>query len=127
MDETRRTDEAPALRAGRLEGIGLPDLLWALCRRGATGALTLSRGGTRKSVCIEDGRIVFASSNDPDDRLGELFLKRGTISLDQLEDALHKAHTGKRLGTLLVEAGFGEVTVAPDLGGRPRVITGVLP
>jgi len=33
----------------------------------------------------------------------------------------------ERLGTLLVEAGFGEVTVAPDLGGRPRVITGVLP
>ena len=105
MEDTRQSDRAPALRGGRLEGMSLPDLLWSLCEQKKTGVLQLSRFELRKSIYIEEGQIVFASSSDPDDRLGELFLREGTITLDQLQESLSQLSRGKRLGTLLVEAG----------------------
>jgi hypothetical protein len=93
------------LVSGRLEGIRIPDLLWALCRKSKTGTLTVSRWPFRKTLYFEEGRIVFAASTDPEDRLGEMFLRQGRIRLDHLEAALAQLHTGKRIGTLLVEAG----------------------
>ena len=102
----RPYEELPsALLAGRLQGFSLPDLLWALCRNAATGVLRLRRADVERAVYVEEGRIVFASSSDPDDRLGEQFLRRGVITIDQLEAAISRLAMGKRLGTLLVEAG----------------------
>ena len=105
MEQDRPSEIRSALLAGRLEGFSLPDLLWSLCRCQGTGVLRLFGAGFEKSVYIEDGRIVFASSSDPDDRLGEMFLRAGLIKIDQLEQAVAQLSTGKRLGTLLVEAG----------------------
>ncbi|HEX5045218.1 MAG TPA: DUF4388 domain-containing protein [Candidatus Polarisedimenticolaceae bacterium] len=90
---------------GRLEGVSLPDLLWELCRAGKTGVLQLTRQGIRKSVYVKDGSIVFATSSDANDRLGELLLREGLVTLDQLEAAIARLGQGKRLGGLLVEAG----------------------
>lgn len=98
-------DSLRSLRGGRLEGVGIPDLLWGICSAGATGVLSLQRGSVTKRVYVQEGRIVFASSSDPDDRLGECLLRDGRISLDQLEEAAARLGTGKRIGTLLVEAG----------------------
>ena len=94
-----------SLTAGRLEGIGIPELLWNLCRRRSTGVLYLTVRGVTKKVYISEGRIIFAASGDPDDRLGEMLLRDGTIRLAALERATTRLHEGKRLGTLLVEAG----------------------
>jgi len=106
MQLDRSYDELPsALVAGRLQGIGVPDLLWTLCRSGATGVLRITRCDIEKAVYVEEGRIVFATSSDPDDRLGEMFLRRGLVSIDQLDQAISGLSSGKRLGTLLVEAG----------------------
>ena len=105
MDEMQDSEIPSPLLAGRLEGINLPDLLWALGRRRSTGVLKVVSGGAGKTLYYQDGRIVFAASSDADDRLGELFLRRGMIGLDDLERALDSMHTGKRLGTLLVEQG----------------------
>ncbi len=79
--------------------------------------LKLSHGTVQKSVYIQDGRIVFASSSDPDDRLGELLLRVGMVRLAQLEEVLGRLDSGKRLGTLLVEAGH----LAPE-----KLVEGVL-
>ena len=105
MEHDRPTEIRSALLAGRLEGFSLPDLLWSLCRCQGTGVLRLVRGDFETAVYIEEGRIVFASSSDPDDRLGELFLRGGLVKIDQLEQAVSQLHTGRRLGALLVEAG----------------------
>jgi hypothetical protein len=105
MDETRQSEFAPALQAGRLEGISIPDLLWAFCQQERTGTLRVACGGNEKTVYFESGQIVFAASSHPDDRLGERLLRQGIITLDQLIDAVMQLHTGKRLGALLVEAG----------------------
>ncbi len=105
MDETNLRDGFPGLVAGRLEGLAVPDLMWLLCRRRATGVLHLQRGDVAKKVFFLEGHIVFAASSDPDDRLGELLLRDGLVDLEQLEDAIAKLYLGKRLGTLLVEMG----------------------
>jgi hypothetical protein len=105
MDERMDNTLSPSLVSGRLEGISVPDLVWNVCRRRATGVLHLTLRGTTKKIYVADGRIIFAGSSDPNDRLGEMLLREGVITLDQLEQAIVKLSSGKRLGTLLVEAG----------------------
>ncbi len=117
MERKHDGEHSPGLVSGRIEGISIPDLLWAICRMRQTGTLRLTQDEVTKTVYIEDGRIVFAASQDPDDRLGEQMLRQGWITLDQLEDALSRQGSGKRLGTLLVEAGH----LSPD-----RLVEGVL-
>ncbi len=105
MQETSLPEDSVGLVAGRLEGMSVPDLMWLLCRRRGTGVLHLSRRGVAKRVFFQNGRIVFAASSDPNDRLGEMLLREGIIDLEQFEDAVSKLCLGKRLGTLLVETG----------------------
>lgn len=93
------------LHAGRLEGVALPDLLWALCRAGKTGVVRFQDKQSETKVYLESGCIVFAGSTRPDDRLGEQLLRQGRISLAQLESAVQRIAAGKRIGTLLVESG----------------------
>ncbi len=105
MQDNVASSISPGLLSGRLEGISLPDLMWSLCRGRRTGVLNLTREAVRKAIYVQEGRIVFAASSDPDDRLGELLLREGAIKLEQLENALRFIGSGKRLGTILVEAG----------------------
>lgn len=118
MEQQTTTVGLPAsLVNGRLEGISVPDLLWDLCRRKSSGVLSLTARGITRRVYIDAGRIVFAASGDPNDRLGELLLRDDVITLDQLEAAIAKLPSGKRLGTILVEAGH----LSPD-----NLVRGVL-
>jgi hypothetical protein len=98
--------ESPFPRQGSLAEIGFCEVLAALCRGRETGVLRLDGGSADKSVYLQQGRIVFASSKDPDDRLGELLLTRGIIQREQLEQATLKVGAGRRLGTILVEMGI---------------------
>jgi len=117
MDQSNESGLPASLVNGRLEGLSVPELLWNLCRRSSTGVLHLTSRGITKKVYFNDGRIVFALSGDPDDRLGDLLLRDGLITLDQLEGALAQLSSGKRLGTLLVGAGH----LSPD-----NLVRGVL-
>ena len=104
------TEDAPSLARvawpnGRLADHEFADLVREVHGRRWTGLLTLNHMGIEKSVRIQDGRLVFASSSSADDRLGELLLKRGRITLDQYVEAGRGIRKGKRLGTVLVEMG----------------------
>lgn len=90
---------------GSLAEQDFPRLVQALHERQWTGVLTLSHAGAGKSVVVQDGRMVFASSSSRDERLGELMLRRGRITLRQLADAGKAMVPGRRLGTVLVEQG----------------------
>jgi hypothetical protein len=105
MNQNKPSGLPASLVNGRLEGLSVPDLLWNLCRSRSTGVLHVTSRGITKKVYIDEGRIVFAGSGDPDDRLGDLLLREGLISLDQLEAAIARLSGGKRLGTLLVDGG----------------------
>jgi hypothetical protein len=91
--------------AGRLEGTDVPALIRELHRRNETGQLHIYRDGVHRTIFIESGRVAFASSSDPNDRLGEHLLRQGKITLNQLEAALAQQDSEKRLGTRMMEAG----------------------
>ena len=90
---------------GSLATRDLAELMLDLSAQRFSGLLILSSGGVGKNVTLQDGRMVFASSTSPDERLGELLLRRGRISLRQYSDAGAALAPGKRLGTVLVEQG----------------------
>src|SRR6266478_3694795 len=93
--------------SGRLRDTKLPTLLRFLQRNKKTGILNIHRNDLDKSIYIKNGDIVFATSKYPDDRLGELLLKIGKITLDQYETSVRLLkQAGKRQGTILVEQGF---------------------
>ena len=48
---------------------------------GETGVLTFRKGDVTKSVHLHMGRVVYARSSDPDERLGESLLLRGKITV----------------------------------------------
>jgi Domain of unknown function (DUF4388) len=91
---------------GSLVQRDFPDLVQDLAEHRWTGVLTLTNAGIGRSVTVQEGRLVFASSSSPDDRLGELLLRRGRISFRQYVDAGKAIVPGKRLGTILVEQGI---------------------
>jgi hypothetical protein len=96
---------APSDWSGRLEGVSPAELIWEICRAHRTGVIRVTRHPVQRELYVQDGQIVFATSSDPNDRLGERLLRQRKISLDHLEVALGQLRSGKRLGTLLVEAG----------------------
>ena len=91
---------------GRLDDEDVPDLIQTLNREHWTGALRLERGDERIGITVEAGRLVFAASSNADYRLGPRLLRRGAITLRQLEDAGKALSPGRRLGTVLVEEGL---------------------
>jgi uncharacterized protein DUF4388 len=93
---------------GSLAERDVPELVQFVHERRWTGALTLTHMGVGKSIQVQDGRLVFASSTSPDERLGVLLLRRGKVSLRQLTEAGEAVKPGKRLGTVLVERGLLE-------------------
>ncbi len=90
---------------GSLAQRDFPNLAHHLYEQSFSGSLTLTHAGMGKSVTIQDGRLVFASSSDPDERLGELLLRRGRVSFRQYVEAGRAVAPGRRLGALLVEQG----------------------
>jgi hypothetical protein len=96
------TDEL--LISGDLSEIRLPTLLMSLYKNQETGVLTV-QGRHRKTLYILEGHVVFASSTDPDDRLGETLLKRGIIGVHQYLRSAQLIRPGRRQGEILLEEG----------------------
>src|SRR6188474_1349502 len=90
---------------GRLSELSLPDVLQYLRQGKATGILTLVSGGARKALYLKDGRVCFASSNLPNDRLGEILIREGKITVEEYEASIKAIGKGKRQGKALIEMG----------------------
>lgn len=88
-----------------LEERPVPDVLRPLHIERKTGPLRVARGRIGKTLYLSGGRLIFATSTDPDDRLGEMLLRKGLISYRVLEESVRAIKAGKRQGTLLVESG----------------------
>jgi len=87
----------------------LVDLLQKLLSSKATGILTLQYNGQEKSIFVKEGKIVFASSNLPDDRLGNILVRAGKLTREQAEAVSKlKGATRKKFGAIIVELGFLE-------------------
>jgi hypothetical protein len=82
-----------------------PDLVQALYERKWTGLLVFNHMAVEKLVSVQNGHLVFASSSNRDDRLGEVLMRTGRITLKQFMDASRKIKQGTRLGAILVDDG----------------------
>jgi hypothetical protein len=97
-------DEGLILR-GDIAETSVPELLRSVLGSGETGVLTFRKDNATKSVHLHMGRVVYARSSNPDERLGEDLLLRGKITVRQYLEASKLVAPGRRLGTILVELG----------------------
>ena len=88
---------------GDIRGSGTPKILRTILVSGESGVLSFWNGVFTKRVFISHGRIVQITSNNPDERLGELLLFDGKITARQFVEASKLIRPGKKLGTILVE------------------------
>jgi len=91
--------------SGDLSEIHLPQLLMSLYRERETGILGVEDGAYRKYLFLHDGDVVFATSTDPDERLGECLLRRGVITVAQYVESARLIGPGRRQGEILVDLG----------------------
>jgi curved DNA-binding protein CbpA len=93
--------------AGNIEETGLLRILIHLNRHRKSGTLVVKTPVFTKKVFLVKGDAVFASSTYEDDRLGEMLLKAGKITMEQYDKSVELLiKTGKRQGAILVELGF---------------------
>jgi len=96
----RRTDAFK----GNLRDYKFADILIGINRRAWTGVLEIKRDSIVRSIFIDKGDIIFASSSDKDDRLGERLVRKGKIKPVEFENASRiLIKTGKKLGKILVD------------------------
>jgi Domain of unknown function (DUF4388) len=95
-------------------GIDIPELLLALSKEGRTGRLEIASADVERNVWFDEGRIVFASSSSPDDRLGAYLLLRNELALADLRRLSGSVQPGLRLGSLLVKEGLLSSRALPE-------------
>jgi len=100
--------EGPFIYRGNLAQTPLPEMLATIHRYRVPGVMELTRGPVVKKIYILDGDVIFATSTDRRESLGEHLLAEGKISKSQLrvsEEEMARS-PGKRHGSVLVELGF---------------------
>lgn len=92
---------------GSLRDYALPRILIELNRSRETGTLSITTSHFTKKIYIREGNVIFASSTFEDDRLGEMLIKAGKITMGQYDKSVELLKsTGKRQGAILVELGY---------------------
>lgn len=90
---------------GDLQSLSLPDILEFLRVSRKTGVLSFEYEDIRKSLYFKDGNVIFATSNLPEERLGELLLTWGKINREDYDRSVRLLGSKKRQGKILVESG----------------------
>src|SRR5438105_3979149 len=91
---------------GTLEETTVPDLFRSLLRSGETGIVSLEATGRGDAIYFHEGKIIFASSSNPDMALGEVLLRGGELTLHQYNTAMERLVVSRRIGALLCELGY---------------------
>ena len=74
-------------------------------REGATGQWRLGTDPQR-NIFFDQGRIVFAQSTHPLDRLTHLLVEKGRLTQDQMDYAMSNLQPGMSVGKNLIQLGF---------------------
>jgi len=70
-----------------------------------TGRVNVSFESSKKQIYFSKGEMVFAGSNQIDDRLGEVIYRRGMISLDDMMDAAVSVTKEQKFGQVCLDRG----------------------
>lgn len=92
---------------GALSTMPAEDILEWISDRRLNAPLTFERRGTVRSLVVEEGSIVWASSNRRDEQLGVILVRSGHVAERALAEALEaRAETGVPLGKVLLMSGL---------------------
>jgi hypothetical protein len=114
-----RGEERPApWFAGSLGALNVPEVVQFVFQSLKTGVLLLAFGDDgdaapadapeklrRKSIYFRDGQVVFASSSEPQDRLGPVLAATGMVPKAELDRCRPLVGAGRPLGQVLVDEG----------------------
>ncbi|MFQ5669100.1 MAG: DUF4388 domain-containing protein [Acidobacteriota bacterium] len=90
-----------------LDGRILAPIFKSLCAAGHSGVLEVRSNGLVLDAILVDGQPVFARSNDREDRLGAVIMRRNALTLPEMVTAVERMLKEKRrLGEILVRDGF---------------------
>jgi hypothetical protein len=91
-----------------LEKTPLAEILATVNRYGVPGVLEVEHDGIVKHVYLLDGDIIFATSTDRDESLGDYLVRAGEITAEQLQQSSEElaSSPGARHGEILVKMGF---------------------
>ncbi|HEV8266778.1 MAG TPA: DUF4388 domain-containing protein [Thermoanaerobaculia bacterium] len=98
---------------GDLAATPLPEVLLTVHHYKVPGVVSAVKEGVEKKIFIWDGDVIFASSGDRRDSLGDVLLASGRITQEQFDksvEILLFSSGGKRHGEILVDMG----AVKPD-------------
>ncbi len=87
-----------------LAQIPLPEILVTVHHHKVPGSIECRRGNELKEIFVDRGMIVFATSNQVRDSLGDKLLREGKITRAQYDESVRRLlSTGERQGTILTE------------------------
>jgi hypothetical protein len=91
-----------------LEKTPLPEILATVNRYGVPGVLEVAQGDVVKRVYLLDGDIIFATSTDRNESLGDFLVSSGEITKEELQQSSDElaASPGARHGEIIVKMGF---------------------
>lgn len=100
---------APAALAASTVASSPMDPAWIVSRAlvdNVTGALRFVSGGVERTLYFAQGRPIVVTSNVPEERIGQILIRKGMLAPQELEQALKlAAKKGKRLAEIIVEMG----------------------
>lgn len=90
---------------GEMTLLSAPQDLFRRHREGATGQWRLG-SDPQRNIFLDQGRIVFATSTHPLDRLTHLLVEKGRLTQDQMDYAMTNLQPGMSVGKNLIQLGF---------------------
>jgi hypothetical protein len=107
----------PDVIEGTLDRLHLGDLLQWLQMGGLSGRLTLIEGGRQRRFDFLDGRVVFASSQFPEERFGTWLAREGVLPAATLRQLLGRSMLRRTLfsDSLIADAGLSAATLCASL------------
>lgn len=97
-------EPAAPLYQTEISQMPLAEVLVKIHRYRAPGRVDCKRGDEVKRIYLDHGQIVFGTTNQLGESLGDKLLREGRITMRQYEESLTRAReTGNRHGTTLVE------------------------
>lgn len=91
---------------GTLAETTVPDLVRTIIRSGETAVLSIETLGRADVLYFHEGKLVFATSSDPDMGLAESLLRTGELDLEKYQRATEGSYTTKRIAAVLVDLGY---------------------
>lgn len=82
----------------------LPEILATVEKYKVAGVIIVKDEKFERRIYLNEGKIIFATSTNPDERLGEFLLYKGIISKEQYDESVVRLKRGEgRQGKILVD------------------------